>query len=352
MSKEFIKGNDAIAKAALLAGCTHYYGYPITPSSEIIHACSSLFPQVGGAFVQAESEVSAINMVYGAAACGKRVMTASSSPGISLKQEGMSYLAAAELPCVVVNVQRAGPGLGNIWPEQADYNQAVKGGGHGNYKVITLAPNSPQEMCDLTILAFDLADQYRTPVYLLADAYVGQVMEPVEFPTEVSVAPEKPWAIKANKETQKNLVTSIRMNTEEMEALNVKLQKVYKEIEDKEVRYHEFMMDDAEVVVVAYGITSRMTYSAIEDLRAKGIKVGLFRPITLFPFPKKRLMELTNKTKLFVVVELSNGQMVDDVRLATEFKKPIEFFGRMGGYVPEQNEIAGAIETFYKKHLG
>ena len=351
MSKEFIKGNDAVAKAALLAGCTHYYGYPITPSSEIVHSCSNLFPKVGGTFVQAESEVSAINMVYGAASCGRRVMTASSSPGISLKQEGMSYIAAAELPCVVVNVQRAGPGLGNIWPEQADYNQAVKGGGHGNYKVLTLAPNSPQEMCDFTILAFELADKYRTPVYVIADAYVGQVMEPVEFPTKVLENPHKDWAIYGNKESQKNLVTSIRMNAEEMEALNIKLQKVYAKMEENEVRYDEFMVDDAECVVVAYGITSRMAYSSVEDLRAKGLKVGLLRPKTLFPFPKKRLMELTKSAKLFVVLELSNGQMVDDVRLATEFKRPIEFYGRMGGFVPEQTEFAKKIEEFYKLHL-
>lgn len=351
MKREFIKGNDAVAKAALLAGCTQYYGYPITPSSEIVHSCAKFFPQAGATFLQAESEVAAINMCYGAAAAGRRVMTASSSPGISLKQEGVSYIAAAELPCVIVNIQRAGPGLGNIWPEQADYFQAVKGGGHGNYKTITLAPSSPQEMCDHTILAFELADKYRTPVYILSDAYIGQVMEPVTFPSEVKKVPHKDWAIYADKASSNNLVTSIRMNTVEMEKLNLLLQKKYADIEDKEVRYNEYLIDDADVVIVAYGVTARIARSVVEDLRNRGIKAGLLRPITLFPFPTKRIKELANKVKLFSVLELSNGQMVEDVRLAVNGKKPVEFYGRMGGAIPEQQELTEQVEAFCKKHF-
>lgn len=352
MTKEFIKGNDAIGKAALLAGCSQYFGYPITPSSEIIHTCANYFPKVGATFVQAESEVAAINMVYGAAAAGQRVLTASSGPGISLKQEGISYIACAELPCVIVNVQRAGPGLGNIWPEQGDYNQVVKGGGHGCYRVPVLAPNSPQEMADFTMLAFELADKYLTPVYILTDAYVGQMMEAVEFPTEVVRPEQKDWAVHGDKESKHNLITSIRMNPEEMEKLNIKLQEKYAEIEEKEVRYEEYCVDDAELVIVAYGIASRIAHSTVASLREKGLKVGLLRPITLMPFPTRRLLELVDSTKAFTVVELSNGQMVSDVRLAIGDKRPIEYYGRMGGATPTQEEMTETIMKHYRQHIG
>lgn len=353
MKREFIKGNEAVAKAALLAGCTQYYGYPITPSSEIVHTCAQLFPKVGACFLQAESEVSAINMVYGAAGAGRRVMTASSSPGISLKQEGVSYIAAAELPCVIIDVQRAGPGLGNIWPEQSDYNQVVKGGGHGNYKCPVVAPNSPQEMCDLTIHAFDLADKYLTPVYVLTDAYTGQVMEGVEFPSEVKKVERRDWAVYADKESKGNLICSIQMDTESMEQVNIKLQEKYKTIEENEVMYNEYMCDDAEIIFVAYGITSRVVRSTVDMLREQGIKAGLHRPITLFPFPKKRLTELCDKdeTKMFLAVELSNGQMVDDVRLTICGKKPVEFYGRMGGAIPTEEELTEVTKNLAKKHF-
>ena len=351
MPKEFIKGNEAISKAAVLAGCTQYFGYPITPSSEVIHACAQIFPKIGASFVQACSEVDAINMVYGASAAGQRVMTASSSPGISLKQEGVSYMASADLPCVIVNVQRAGPGLGNIWPEQGDYNQITKGGGHGNYKVPVLAPSCPQEMCDLTIHAFELADKYLTPVYLLTDAYSGQVMEPVEFPREIKRSKRKDWALYGDKASKHNLVTSIMMDTVTMEALNVKLQEKYKIIEANEVMFEEFFTDDADMLLVAYGITSRIAQSAAEELRGKGYKIGLLRPITLFPFPSKRLDQLANKAKVFMVLELSNGQMINDVRLSIKDRIPVEFYGRMGGSVPTLDEVIGKVTENYKKHL-
>ena len=347
--KQFEKGNVCIAKAALLAGCTHYFGYPITPSSEIIHTVAELFPEVGATFIQASSEVAAINMVYGASAAGKRVLTSSSGPGISLKQEGVSYLAASELPCVVADIQRAGPGLGNIWPSQADYFQVVKGGGHGNYRTPVFAPNSPQEMVDFTIEAFEVADRYRTPVYLFADAYVGQVMESVDFPAAISKLPEKPWALKGNKETKGNLITSILMSPELEEELNIKLQDKYREIERKEQRYTEYMVDDADIILVAYGITSRIAQSCVDILRDKGVKAGLFRPITLWPFPNDRLKELRTRTEQFVVLELSNGQMVDDVRLVVKDHAKVDFYGRMGGVIPTPDELVRKVEEFSKK---
>ena len=344
--KQFEKGNACIAKAALLAGCTHYFGYPITPSSEIIHTVAELFPEVGATFLQASSEVAAINMVYGASAAGKRVLTSSSGPGISLKQEGVSYLAASELPCVIADIQRAGPGLGNIWPSQADYFQVVKGGGHGNYRTPVFAPNSPQEMVDFTIEAFEVADRYRTPVYLFADAYVGQVMESVDFPAAISKLPEKPWALKGNKETKGNLITSILMSPELEEELNIKLQDKYREIEEKEQRYSEYKVDDADIILVAYGITSRIAQSCVDILRDKGMKAGLFRPITLWPFPNDRLKELISRAKQFVVFELSNGQMVEDVRLVVKDHVKVDFYGRMGGVIPTPDELVQKVEEF------
>ncbi|MBL6990371.1 MAG: 3-methyl-2-oxobutanoate dehydrogenase subunit VorB [Bacteriovoracaceae bacterium] len=351
MKREFIKGNDAIAKAALLAGCTQYYGYPITPSSEIIHTVARVFPKAGASFVQAESELAAINMVYGAATTGQRIMTASSSPGISLKQEGVSYMASAELPCVVVDIMRAGPGLGNIWPEQSDYDQVVKGGGHGSYKTPVLAPNCPQEMCDHTILAFELADKYRTPVYVLADAYMGQVMEPVTFPSEVAKVEKKDWALYADKDSKHNLVTSIQMNTIEMEKVNIRLQKKYQEIVANEVRFEEYCMDDAEMALVSYGIASRISRSVVDELRETGLKVGLLRPITLYPFPTLRIQELSKRIKVFAAIELSNGQMVDDVKLAVNGACPVEYYGRMGGAVPTHEEVVSQVKGFYKLYL-
>ena len=352
MNKELIKGNEAIAKAALLSGCTHYFGYPITPSSEIIHACANFFPRVGASFIQAESEIAAINMVYGAAGCGRRVMTASSGPGISLKQEGVSYLAGAELPCVIVDIMRAGPGLGNIWPEQGDYNQIVKGGGHGNYKVPVLAPNTPQEMCDLTIKAFELADKYRTPVYLLADAYIGQEMGAVEFPKKVTKVERKDWAVYSDKESSKNLISSIYMSTEILEGVNERLQEKYKKMQEEDVLCANYLTDDAELIVVAYGVTARIAHNAIDKLREKGLKVGLFRPITLMPFPKKEIREFANNknVKAFCVLELSNGQMLDDVRLEVEGTRPVDFYGRMGGAIPGEEEIADKLETCLKEY--
>lgn len=339
MAKFLMKGNDAIVRGALLAGCRLYFGYPITPASEIAEGAANYFPKLGGVFLQAESEVAAINMVYGAASGGIRAMTASSSPGISLKQEGISYAAGSELPCVIVDIMRGGPGLGNIAPEQSDYNQVVKGGGHGNYKVPVFAPNSAQEMCSLTIKAFEVADKYRTPVYVLADGYIGQMMEPVEFPKPITELPRKKWAIYADKESKDNLISSIYLDPNELEEHNLKLQKKYAEIEKNELQYEPFMIEDADYIVIGYGIISRVLKTAVEKLRGKKVKVGLLRPITLFPFPKKEIYNLANKGCNFLVVEMSNGQMVDDVRLSVEGKATVDFYNRMGGVVPTTDEI-------------
>lgn len=348
MQRELIKGNEAVIKGALLAGCTHYFGYPITPASEIVQAAAFYFPLLGGTFIQAESEIAAINMVYGAAGSGRRVMTASSGPGISLKQEGISYIAGAELPCVIIDVMRAGPGLGNIWPEQGDYNQIVKGGGHGNYKNIVLAPNSAQEMCDLTMLAFELAINYRNPCVVLTDAYIGQMMEPVEFPTRRAKVKRYDWAVYGDKKSKQNLITSIFMSTQLLEKHNRKLQAKYKELEEKEVRYETYFTEDAELVLVGYGIISRMLQSVAEILRKEGLKVGMLRPKTLFPFPTNQIAELMNTARQFLVVELSNGQMLVDVKLAVNGKRPVHFYSRMGGEVPSVIEIIDVV----KKYIG
>lgn len=339
MAKLLMKGNDAVIRGAVLSGCRIYFGYPITPASEIAEAAANYLPKVGGTFLQAESEVAAINMVYGAASGGIRVMTASSSPGISLKQEGVSYAAGAELPCVIVDIMRGGPGLGNIAPEQGDYNQIVKGGGHGNYNCPVFAPNSGQEMCDLTRLAFDIAERYRTPVYVLADGYTGQMMEPVEFGEPVTNLTRKSWAVYGDAASKQNLISSIYLDPEELEAHNLKLQKKYEEIEKNELRYEEFMLDDAEYVVMGFGIVSRILKTVVEKLREDGMKIGLLRPITLFPFPKYKIAELCETARKFLVVELNNGQMVDDVRLAVSGKCLVEFYGRMGGVVPSMMEL-------------
>jgi len=346
MAMELIKGNEAVVKGALLAGAQCYFGYPITPASEIAQAASFYFPPLGRTFLQAESEVAAIQMCYGAAGAGVRVMTASSGPGISLKQEGVSYSAGSELPIVIVDVMRGGPGLGNIAPEQSDYNQVVKGGGHGNYKCIVLAPNCGQEMCDLTMLAFDLADKYRTPVYVLTDGFIGQMMEPVEFPESLDIDPaaKADWAVMGNLETKHNLINSIYLEPEEMENHNIKLQKKYAEIEKNEIRFEEYMTDDAEIIVSGYGIVSRILRSAIDVVRENGIKAGLIRPITLFPFPIEEFAKFASRVDNILVCELSNGQMVDDVRLAGgKHKAKIHFYGRIGGVVPTVEELVEKI---------
>ncbi|MFN2370108.1 MAG: 3-methyl-2-oxobutanoate dehydrogenase subunit VorB [Candidatus Krumholzibacteriia bacterium] len=345
MARQFMKGNDAIIVGALAAGCRAYYGYPITPASEIAHAAALHFPALGGVFIQAESEVSAINMVYGTAGMGIRTMTASSSPGFSLKQEGLSYCAGAELPCVVVNIVRGGPGLGNIAPEQADYFQITKGGGHGNYRLITLAPNGAQEMCDLTVKAFELADRYRNPACIMADGITGQMMEVVDIPTARPVEfDHSAWAVTGKPETRKNLVSSIVLEPEELEQHNLKLDAKYKRIEAAEVLYEEYRTDDAELVVVAYGVVSRIVYSTVDEARARGLKVGLLRPITLWPFPTAPIRALAGRVRALLAVELSTGQMVEDVRLAVEGRAPVHFYGRCGGMVPGGAELVAEYE--------
>ena len=354
MKKTLIKGNEAVVKSAILAGCRYYFGYPITPASEIAHAAAKYFPLVGGTFLQAESEVSAINMVYGASSCGVRVMTASSGPGISLKQEGISYIAGAELPCLIVDVMRAGPGLGNIWAEQGDYNQVVKGGGHGNYKVPVLAPASAQDMCDYTALAFDIADKYRTPVYLFTDAYIGQMIEPVTFP-EVDPQIKKDeskysWQIRASKDTRRNCITSIVMSPSGMEELNIRLQEKYKQITENETRYETYKCEDATYLIVAYGICSRLARTCIDKLRDQGIKIGLLRPITLWPFPSEAICSLVEKNKITQIIsfELSNGQMIDDIRLAVLARCKVTLLNRMGGVVPKESWIISSLLDLIK----
>ena len=342
MAKQLIKGNEAVVKGAILAGCRFYFGYPITPASEIAEAAAKYLPLVGGTFLQGESEIASINMVYGAASGGVRAMTASSSPGISLKQEGISYAAGSELPMVIVDVMRGGPGLGNIAPEQSDYNQIVKGGGHGNYKLAVLAPNCAQEMCDLTMLAFDLADTYRTPAVVLAGGFIGQLMEPVEFPPPVERIDKKDWAIYAEGDDDDKLICSILLEPAELEEHNLMLQRKYADMQ-KEVRFEDYCLDDAEIVLIGYGVVSRVLQSAVDELRVEGVKIGMLRPITLFPFPSKHIVDLADRVNKFLVVELSNGQMVDDVRLAVSGKKPVHFYGRMGGVVPSVDEIIDNI---------
>ena len=349
MATQLIKGNAAVIIGAMYAGCDCYFGYPITPATEILHEASKYFPMVGRKFVQAESEEAAINMVYGASAAGHRVLTASSGPGISLKQEGISFLAGAELPCVIVDVMRAGPGLGNIGPEQADYNQLVKGGGHGNYQNIVLAPNSVQEMCDFTRKAFDLADKYRNPVVILADGVLGQMVEPLKFPEE-AIKPEidESWAVRGNQNTMGNLVTSIFLNFDQLEDFNYRLQEKYQEIKLKEVDYEEYQMEDAEIILVAYGISSRIARSAVERVRKEGIKAGLFRPKTLFPFPEEKLKEYAQKRKChFIAVEMSNGQMQEDIILSIGCSRPVDLVNRMGGNIMDVESIMHKIKEVH-----
>jgi len=351
MTKELIKGNEAVVKAALLAGCRSFYGYPITPASEITEAAAKYFPPAGGTFLQAESEVAAINMVYGAAAVGERTMTASSGPGLSLMQEGISYLAGAELPCVIVDVMRGGPGLGNIAPEQSDYNQMVKGGGHGNYRNLVLAPSSAQEMCDLTFLAFELADRFRNPAIVLTDGFIGQMMEPVEFPDKLVTPPVKEWAVRATPETRQNLITSIFMSPEELEKHVQHLEAKYAEASQDGALFEAYKTADAEVITIGYGIVARILKTAVDQARAQGIKAGLFRPISLWPFPEQPLAALAERVQEFLTVELSNGQLVDDVRLAVNGRRPVRFYGRCGGMVPTTDELLQQILLLKEEKL-
>jgi 2-oxoisovalerate ferredoxin oxidoreductase alpha subunit len=341
--RQLCKGNVAVVKGAVLAGCRAYYGYPITPASEIAEYAALYIPEVGGTFVQAESEVASINMVYGAASTGVRVMTASSGPGLSLMQEGISYLCGSELPCVIVDVVRGGPGLGNIAPEQSDYFAIVKGGGHGNYHNLVLAPASVQEMADLTMLAFDLADRYRNPVVVLTDGFIGQMMEPIELEV-VDVEPiEKPWAVKGTPETQRNMITSIYLEPDDLEKHERKLEAKYKLAQQLEPRHETYMTEDAEILLVGYGIVSRVLRSAVDEARAQGVRAGLLRPITLWPFPSKALVDAAARCKTVLTVEMSTGQMVEDVKLAINGKVPVELYTRIGGNVPSVEEVHARI---------
>ncbi len=348
MGQHLMKGNEAVIYGALLGGATHYFGYPITPASEIAHAAADLFPRCGKHFLQAECEVSSISMLYGAAAAGARAITGSSGPGLSLMAEGLSYMAGSELPCVVVDVQRAGPGLGYIWPEQSDYNFIVHGAGHGSHSGVVLAPNSAQEMCDFTYRAFELAERYRCTVFILADAYIGQIMEPVELPRHILKNPHKDWALYGDAESRGNLLASIYLKMEELEGLNLRLQEKYRRMAAEIVDCEEVLTEDADYLFVAYGISSRICHSALHDLRRKGIKAGMLRPKTLFPFPDVRLRELARQVKKMIVAELSNGQLVRDVQLAVAGLVPVDLYNWMGGRIPSTDEIVRRLEEDIK----
>lgn len=335
-NRMLLKGNEAVVYGALLAGCECYFGYPITPASEIAHTAARCFPKLGRTFLQAECEIAAINMVMGAAANGRRAMTASSGLGISLKQEGISYLSGCELPALVVDITRGGPGLGNIAPEQADYNQVVKGGGHGSYRCIVLAPASAQEMCDLAFTAFDLAEKYRIVVYMLTDGVIGQTMETVTLPEPLPRREVPEWALDVSR-PRTNMISSIYLETDDLEALNLRLQAKYRRIEEAEQRCELYQAEDAEVLLVGYGISGRLARTAVDELRARGIRVGLLRPITLFPFPVNELRRL--RAKQLIAVEMSCGQMIDDVKLAINCDRPVHLINRMGGNIPGTGEI-------------
>ena len=350
--KVLMKGNEALAEAALRAGCRFFFGYPITPQTELAAYMSKRMPKVGGTFLQAESEIAAINMVYGASAAGARVMTSSSSPGISLKGEGISYMAGADLPGVIINVQRGGPGLGGIQPSQADYWQATRALGHGDFRVVVYAPSAVQEMADLAFTAFDVADQYRTPVMILADGMLGQMMEPVVMPEPRGEQVEKPWATTGHKHKRPhNVVNSLYLTADELERLNVERYERYAVIERDEQRAETFLVEDADVVVVAFGASARVARSAVVEARAKGVKAGLIRPITLWPFPVDALEAAVPTAKAFLTVEMNMGQMVDDVRLAVNGRRPVEFFGRTGGVIPTPVEVLAQIEDLNERML-
>ena len=343
--KVLMKGNEAIAEAAIKAGCRYFFGYPITPQNELPEYMSRRLPEVGGVFLQAESEVAASNMVYGAAGAGARVLTSSSSPGISLKMEGISYIAGAELPAVIVNIMRGGPGLGGIQSSQADYFQATKGGGHGDFRLCVLAPSTVQEAVDLTMEAFEIADRYRNPVMVLGDGIIGQMMEPVQFKKEIDPAelPKKEWATDGARGRPRNIINSLALDPQDLENHNLVLKAKYEQMKEQEVRYATYLLDDADRAIVAYGTTARIATSAIEMAREQGIRVGLIRPISLFPFPEKIIAEAANRLDSFLTVEMSLGQMVEDVRLAVNGKKPVFFYGRTAGMVPSPEEILEQI---------
>ncbi len=345
-NKVLMKGNEALAEAAIRAGCRHFFGYPITPQTEVSAYMAKKMPKIGGTFLQAESEVAAINMVYGAGGAGVRVMTSSSSPGISLKQEGISYIAGADVPCVIVNIVRGGPGLGGIQPAQSDYFQATKGGGHGDYHLVVLAPSSIQEMVDLTSDAFDIGDKYRCPVMIMGDGMLGQMMEPIEFKdTAANDLPEKEWATTGTgMKRKKNVINSLFIEAKELEDLVLERQKRYDEIVKNEVRYEADGIEDADIVLVAYGTTARIAKTAMAKAKEQGLKVGIIRPITLWPFPKEAFEKAINcGAKTFLTVEMSLGQMIEDVQLCVNGRAKVEFFGRTGGIVPTPNEILAKI---------
>lgn len=346
MGQKFLmKGNEAIAEAAIRNGCIHFFGYPITPQTEVSAYMSKVLPKIGGTFLQAESEIAAINMVLGASSCGVRAMTSSSSPGISLKSEGVSYIAGSDLPCVILNVMRGGPGLGGIQPSQSDYWQATKALGHGDFQLLVFAPATVQEIVDLMGAAFDLAEKYRMPALILADGMLGQMMEPVEFPEKKTELPVRPWATTGTKgERRPNIINSLYLKPDELERTVVERFKRYETVKANEVRVEEYLTEDAEYVVVAYGATARVVRSAVESARAEGIKVGLIRPITLWPFPEKVIADTAKRVKGMLTVEMSMGQMVEDVRLAANGACSVSFFGRTGGVVPTPAEVLREIK--------
>lgn len=349
MALELWKGNEAVAEAAVRAGLQAYFGYPITPQTELLEYLSRRMPELGRAFVQAESELGAINMVYGAACTGCRVLSSSSSPGTSLMLEGMSYIAGTEIPMVMVDVVRGGPGLGNIAPSQGDYEQIVHGGGHGDYFPIVLAPSSVQESVDLTVLAFDLAEKYRTITIVLSDSNIGQMMEPVEMPPMQPLRTKFPeWSVRGAKDRPRRFLSSIYLSPPEEEETNFRLLAREEEIKKNEVRFKEYFMDDAEYAVVGFGSAGRVAFSAVRAARQEGIKIGLFRPISLNPFPEKQLYELSKRVKALLVVEMNSGMMLKDVQLATRCQVPIEFYGRMGGMTPMPEEMLSEILSFVK----
>ncbi|GJM40908.1 MAG: 3-methyl-2-oxobutanoate dehydrogenase subunit VorB [Ardenticatenaceae bacterium] len=350
MSKQLLKGNVAFAEAAVRAGCEAYFGYPITPQTELLEHMSSRMIELDRVFLQAESEVAAINMVYGAAAAGVRTMTSSSSPGISLMQEGFSYIAGSEVPVVIIDVMRGGPGLGNIQPSQSDYNQVTKSAGHGDFHPIVLAPSNVQEAIDLTVLAFDLADKYRTLVFVVADGAIGQMMEPAELPPMRELPVERPsWALTGAKGRERNLVNSLYMGVDNLERLNEKLQSKLTIIQQQEVRYETQFVEDAEIVLVAFGTAARVAQTAVKRMRDRGLPVGLFRPISLWPFPEKELAKVAQKSKALFVVEMNAGQMVNDVRMVAGIHKPIKFLGRMGGRIPLPEEVEREAEALLEQ---
>ncbi|MBW2984206.1 3-methyl-2-oxobutanoate dehydrogenase subunit VorB [Candidatus Woesearchaeota archaeon] len=349
--KILLKGNQALCEAAIKAGLNFYGGYPITPQNEVPEYLSSKLPKAGGIFIQAESELAAINMVFGASAAGARAMTSSSSPGISLKQEGISYIAAAELPCVIANMVRGGPGLGNIAGSQSDYFQATRGGGHGDYRLIVLAPSSVQEIYDLTMKAFDLADYWRNPIMILGDGYIGQMVEPVELKpyTQPENLPAKDWALTGCKGREPNVVKTLFLYPQDsLTKRNIELEKKYKKIREELSLYEEYETQDAEIIVIAYGISARVCKGAVKKARTEGIKAGLIRPITLWPFPKKVISQAAEKAERFLVVEMSMGQMVEDVKLAINCKKPVKHYGFGGGWIPDVEDIVEKIKELKK----